>query len=80
MLLYFSNAFALIISNEICIDANIESDEMEDRIFKNKTFILKNYDFDKMQDYHLIIKDVDEVGEPYSKTAFKIDIFMKNDF
>lgn len=68
------------ISNEICIDANIESDEMEDRIFKNKTFILKNYDFDKMQDYHLIIKDVDEVGEPYSKTAFKIDIFMKNDF
>jgi uncharacterized protein (TIGR02687 family) len=67
------------ISNEIDIEANIVSNNMEDRIFK-KTLELKNFQHDKNKDYYLIIKDVDEVGEPYDKYAFTINLIFTNDF
>lgn len=67
------------ISNEIDIVANVPSDNMEDRIFK-KTLELKNFEHDKNKDYYLIVKDVDEVGEPYQKYAFTINLVFTNDF
>lgn len=67
------------VSNEIIIDANISSDKMEDRIFK-KVLELKSFDADKNKDYYLIIKDVDEVGEPYAKIPFTINLMFQSDF
>lgn len=67
------------VSNELIIDANISSDKMEDRIFK-KVLELKSFDADKNKDYYLIIKDVDEVGEPYAKIPFTINLMFQSDF
>lgn len=67
------------ISNEIHIDANIESDNMEDRIFK-KTLELKSFKSDKNKDYYLIIKEANEVGEPYQKIPFTINLVFASDF
>ena len=67
------------ISNEIHIDANIESDNMEDRIFK-KTLELKSFKSDKNKDYYLIIKEVGEVGEPYQRIPFTINLVFSSDF
>lgn len=67
------------ISNEIHIDANIESNNMEDRIFK-KTLELKSFKSDKNKDYYLIIKEVGEVGEPYARIPFTINLVFANDF
>ena len=68
----------LQISNEIIIDANIDSDNMEDRIFK-KTLELRSFQADKNKDYYLIIKKVGEVGEPYAKIAFTINLMFSID-
>ena len=67
------------ISNEIIIDANVESDNMEDRIFK-KTLELRSFKSDKNKDYYLIIKDVEEVGEPEAKIPFTINLVFSTDF
>lgn len=67
------------VSNELIIDANISSDKMEDRIFK-KVLELKSFDSDKNKDYYLIIKDVNEVGEPYAKIPFTINLMFQSDF
>lgn len=67
------------VSNELIIDANISSDKMEDRIFK-KVLELKSFDADKNKDYYLIIKDVNEVGEPYAKIPFTINLMFQSDF
>ena len=66
------------ISNEIHIDANVESERMEDRIFK-KTLELKSFSSDKNKDYYLIIKEIGEVGEPYLKIPFTINLMFSID-
>lgn len=66
------------ISNEILIDANIESNSMEDRIFK-KTLELRSFQAEKNKDYYLIIKEVGEVGEPYLKVPFTINLMFSID-
>ena len=66
------------ISNELYIDANIESNNMEDRIFK-KTLELRSFEQEK-KDYWLIVKDVDEVGEPEIKLPFTINLVFSSDF
>lgn len=67
------------VSNELIIDANISSDKMEDRIFK-KVLDLKSFNADENKDYYLIIKDVNEVGEPYAKIPFTINLMFQSDF
>ncbi len=67
------------ISNEIHINANIESARMEDRIFK-KTLELKSFKSDKNKDYYLIIKEAGEIGEPYAKIPFTINLVFASDF
>lgn len=67
------------ISNEIIIDANIESENMQDRIFK-KTLSLKNFKQDKNKTYYLILEDVNEVGEPCAKIPFTINLLFEADF
>ena len=67
------------ISNEIIIDANIESENMQDRIFK-KTLSLKNFKQDKNKTYYLILEDINEVGEPYAKIPFTINLLFEADF
>ena len=67
------------ISNEIIIVANIESKNMQDRIFK-KTLSLKNFKQDKNKTYYLILEDVNEVGEPYAKIPFTINLLFEADF
>lgn len=69
----------LQISNEIIIDANIESDNMEDRIFK-KTLELRSFQSNKNKDYYLIIKDTEKTGEPEQKIPFTINLLFSNDF
>lgn len=69
----------LQISNEILIEANVESDIIDDRIFK-KTLELRSFKSDKNKDYYLIIKDVEEVGEPYLKIPFTINLVFSTDF
>ena len=66
------------ISNELYIDANIESNNMEDRIFK-KTLELRSFEQEK-KDYWLIVKDVDEIGEPEIKLPFTINLVFSSDF
>jgi len=66
------------ISNEIIIDANIDSDKMEDRIFK-KTLELRSFKSDKNKDYYLIVKGVGEAGEPYLKIPFTINLMFSID-
>ena len=51
---------------------------MEDRIFK-KTLELRSFQADKNKDYYLIIKKVGEVGEPYAKIAFTINLMFSID-
>ena len=67
------------ISNDIIIDADIESEEIQSREF-NKNLILKNFKYQKGKDYSLVIKDVDEDGEPYAKKIFMVDLAFSNEF
>lgn len=66
------------VSNELIIDASVESDNLDDRIFK-QTLELKNFT-PKKKDYYLYIKDMDEVGEPYQKIPFTINLVFSTDF
>ena len=51
---------------------------MEDRIFK-KTLELRSFEQEK-KDYWLIVKDVDEIGEPEIKLPFTINLVFSSDF
>ncbi len=66
------------VSNELIINASVESDNLDDRIFK-QTLELKNFT-PKKKDYYLYIKDMDEVGEPYQKIPFTINLVFSTDF
>ncbi|MGN1154262.1 MAG: BREX-1 system phosphatase PglZ type A [Candidatus Gastranaerophilaceae bacterium] len=66
------------VSNELIIEANVNSDIIDDRIFK-RVLELKNFT-PKKKDYYLYIKDVDEVGEPYQKVAFTVNLVFSTDF
>lgn len=66
------------VSNEIIIDANVESNNIDERIFK-RTLELTNFS-PKKKDYYLYIKDVNEVGEPEQKIPFTVNLVFSTDF
>ena len=67
------------ISNEIVIEANIQSDKLEDRICK-KVLELRSFKQEKNKDYFLIAKEVGFSGEPYFKEKFTVNLMFSSDF
>ena len=66
------------ISNEIIINANINSNSAEDREFKEKFTLIKG-DYSKTKSYYLIIKNIEEDIE-IDRFEFTIDIIFQDDF
>ena len=68
------------VSNENVIIADSNSDNPEDRTFREK-FVLKSMKYDKNNKFYLILEDEEETVEKiYDKISFIIDIAFMNDF
>ena len=76
--IYFVDEYDEIISNEVIIIANKNTDSAEDREFK-ETFVLKNIAYDKSKDYYLEIKDKDS-EEVIKRERFIIDLPFQDGF
>lgn len=77
--LYFADEEENRVSNEIIIIADVRSQKVEDRMFREK-FVLKNIKYDKNKKYNLIFEDEEEkVEKIYDKIPFIIDIAISND-
>ena len=68
------------VSNENVIIADSNSDNPEDRTFREK-FVLKSMKYDKNNKFYLVLEDEEETVEKiYDKISFIIDIAFMNDF
>lgn len=76
--IYFVDSDGNKISNEVLINADVNSEYSEDREFKEK-FTLEKEDYSKNKTYYLIIKNIDEDIE-INRFEFIIDIAFKDDF
>lgn len=75
--IYFVDENNQKISNEVLINANVSSDNSEDREFKN-IFKLSRKPYDKSKNYYLIISDNKESLE-LERIPFIIDIAFQDD-
>lgn len=66
------------ISNEVIINADINSNYSEDREFKEKFTLLKG-DYSKTKSYYLVIKNINEDME-IERFEFTIDMIFQDDF
>lgn len=67
-----------LISNEVTLTFNSDSDSMEERKRIAK-IILKKATYDKKKEYHLIVRDADNEIE-LERIGFTIDLAIMNDF
>ncbi|MFW5889636.1 MAG: BREX-1 system phosphatase PglZ type A, partial [Bacillota bacterium] len=80
LILYFINEKGEKISNENMILADSRSSDPEDRTYKER-FTLKNIEYNKNQNYYLIMEDKDEdVEKEYARIPFKINLIINQDF
>lgn len=76
-IVYFADDNGNAISNEVIINANITSDDMNQRTFTCR-FNLINKQYDSRRKYYMIIKA--ENGLEYKRYEFVMDIAFANDF
>lgn len=76
-IVYFVDENNNAISNEVIINANITSDDMNQRTFTCR-FNLINKQYDARKKYYMIIKT--ENGLEYKRYEFVMDIAFANDF
>jgi len=67
-----------IISNEVTLTFNSESDSMEERKRVAK-IVLKKGTYDKKKEYHLVVRDAETEIEQ-ERIGFSIDLAIQNDF
>lgn len=78
-LIYFEDEEGKEVSNSVVISADSKSDDIKDRMYKEK-FTLRNQKYDKSKQYYLVLEDYDEKFEERIKLPFIIDILIENDF
>ena len=77
--IYFEDEEGKRISNSAVICADSKSENMKDRMYKEK-FTLRNQKYDKTKQYYLIISDYDDSYAERVKIPYNIDILIENDF
>lgn len=77
--IYFEDEEGKIISNSAVVNADSKSEEVKDRMYKEK-FTLRNQKYDKNKQYYLVIADYDDSYADRIKLPFTIDILIENDF
>ena len=76
---YFEDEEGKRISNSVVINADSKSEDVKDRMYKEK-FTLRNQKYDKNKQYYLVIADYDDSYAERTKLPFTIDILIENDF
>lgn len=77
--IYFEDEEGKRISNSAVVSADSKSEEVKDRMYKEK-FTLRNQKYDKNKQYYLVIADYDDNYAERTKLPFTIDILIENDF
>ena len=78
-LVYFEDDKRNQISNAPLINADSKSDDMKDRMYKEK-FTLRNQKYNKNEQYFLVIEDYDDPYAEKIRLPYTIDIIIDNDF
>ena len=77
--IYFEDEEGKRISNSAVVNADSKSEDVKDRMYKEK-FTLRNQKYDKNKQYYLVISDYDDNYAERVKLPFIIDILIENDF
>lgn len=77
--IYFEDEEGRRISNSAVINADSKSEDVKDRMYKEK-FTLRNQKYDKNKIYYLVIADYDDSYAERTKLPFTIDILIDSDF
>ena len=76
---YFEDEEGKRISNSVVINADSKSEDVKDRMCKEK-FTLRNQKYDKNKQYYLVVSDYDDSYAERTNLPFTIDILIENDF
>lgn len=77
--IYFEDEEGKRISNSVVVNADSKSEDVKDRMYKEK-FTLRNQKYDKNKIYYLVISDYDDSYAERTKLPYIIDILIENDF
>lgn len=78
--IYLCDEENTLISNEVTITFNSDSDSIDNRRKDVKLILKTGEQFDRKRQYYLVLKDKDDVIEEYAKFGITIDIAFSTDF